>query len=76
MQDPGPGDGAGEDAEPEAQPPVPIDVCVRPGTRCVIITGPNTGGKTATIKVPHPGCIGLVALCTAAMAELLCLFTS
>jgi len=52
-QDPGPGDGAAEDAEPEAQPPVPIDVCVRPGTRCVIITGPNTGDKTATIKVPR-----------------------
>ncbi len=32
-------------------PPVAIDVLVRAGTRAVIITGPNTGGKTAGLKV-------------------------
>lgn len=37
--------------EGEPVPPVAIDICVRQGTRAAIITGPNTGGKTATLKV-------------------------
>jgi len=38
-------------------PPVPIDLAIKSGVRCVTITGPNTGGKTAALKAA-----GLAAL--------------
>ena len=38
-------------------PPVPIDILVPQGKRAVIVTGPNTGGKTASMKT-----LGLIAL--------------
>lgn len=36
---------------------IPIDVLIHPDTRVVAITGPNTGGKTVTLKT-----IGIIAL--------------
>ena len=37
--------------------PVPFDIRIENGTRAVIITGPNTGGKTAALKA-----LGLIVL--------------
>ncbi len=38
-------------------PPVPVDWAVPPGCRCVVITGPNTGGKTACMKTLALACL-------------------
>ncbi|KAF5837995.1 hypothetical protein DUNSADRAFT_3588 [Dunaliella salina] len=39
------------------KPPVPLDLLIKPHISAVVITGPNTGGKTATMKA-----LGLSAL--------------
>eukprot|EP01018_Ginkgo_biloba_P011878 Gb_17316 [translate_table: standard] len=46
-----------EVASLEASHPIPIDILIKRKTKVLIITGPNTGGKTATMKT-----VGLAAL--------------
>jgi DNA mismatch repair protein MutS2 len=44
--------GAGDDqpAAPEPRGPIPVDILVIPPVRVLVVTGPNTGGKTVALK--------------------------
>lgn len=44
-------------AEIKQSPPVPINIFVAKNIRVVVITGPNTGGKTIMLKT-----VGLAAM--------------
>ncbi|CAD7699368.1 unnamed protein product [Ostreobium quekettii] len=61
-----PGDSAQQDS-PECDLPVPIDLVVPVGTAVVALTGPNTGGKTASLKT-----LGLLTLMSKAGIFLPC----
>ena len=53
--------------QPEDSRMVPMDVAVPPGARAVVITGPNTGGKTVMLKT-----LGMAALMAKAGLRVLC----
>ena len=44
------GDEPDPGAEPRAAGPVPVDIEIRPPTGALVVTGPNTGGKTVALK--------------------------
>jgi len=50
-------DDSDDGSKPKLKGPVPVDVFASKKTRVVVITGPNTGGKTAAMKA-----VGLAAL--------------
>ena len=55
----------GEPANPDAM--VPMDISIAPAVRVVVITGPNTGGKTVCLKT-----LGMAALMAKAGLRVLC----
>ena len=43
-----------QEKQDQGEPVVPTDLVIRPDIKVVAITGPNTGGKTVTLKNPGP----------------------
>lgn len=55
-------------AKVKQAPPVPVDIFIAQNTKVLVITGPNTGGKTICLKT-----VGLAAVMAKSGKENFCI---